>query len=103
MACRGVEVNLEMKRGKATLAKLAGPLEGKFKMIISWGRWSKLHPLVEITNLVRLDSPVETLLDTFIEQCAGHHVAVAPGDIYDDLRNCVGSRESTRLHSEPAT
>jgi len=85
MSNGGVQVNLEMRRGKVTLAKLTDPFKGKFKMLIFTGEVVKSPPSFGNYALVKLDSPVSKVIDLFIKEQGGHHIAVTPGDIREEL------------------
>jgi L-fucose isomerase-like protein len=89
LAGRGVEVDMELRMGPVTLAKLAGPVGGKFTMVVSKGDVVKGQfgkaPGVGHYATVRLDSPISEFIDSFLIASAGHHVAIASGDIRDEL------------------
>jgi len=89
LAGRGVEVDMELSPGPVTLAKLAGPVEGKFSMIVAKGEVVKSQfgkaPGVGHYATVKLDSPVSKFIDGFLRSSGGHHVAVTPGDISKEL------------------
>jgi hypothetical protein len=80
-------VDMELRPGPVALAKLAGPVGGKFTMIVSKGNVVKSQfgkaPGVGHYATVRLESSINDFID-------GFHLAVTPGDIRDELISLCG-------------
>ncbi len=89
IARSGIAVDMELRQGRVTLAKLAGPVAGEFKMVIAKGEVIQSQFTEPARNgqfaTIRLDAPVKRVVDVFIKTSAGHHIAIGQGDISEEL------------------
>jgi len=85
----GVNVQLELKPGRVTIAKISGrPINDKIKAIVTSGEVmrSPKSPSEGTTRAyVKFDPPLKTLIDTWIKEGFEIHMLLAYADVKDEL------------------
>jgi len=85
----GANVQLELKPGKVTIAKIDGrPIDGKINAIITTGHLdaSPTPPAAGVSRgYVKLDCSAKELVDVWVRRGFGHHMVLCYGDYKDEL------------------
>jgi L-fucose isomerase-like protein len=86
----GVSVQLPLKPGRVTIAKLSlRPDDDKIKMIVSSGEIIALRKIATFVGqsnaVVKLDPPIEKLIDIWIDEGFEHHMLLGYGDVRNEL------------------
>ena len=85
----GVNVQLELKPGRVTIAKISGrPIDDKIKAIVTSGevmRSPKPPSRGTTRAYVKFDTPLKTLIDTWVKEGFEHHMLLAYADVKEEI------------------
>jgi L-fucose isomerase-like protein len=85
----GANIQLELKPGKVTIAKIDGrPINGRIRAMITTGHIdaSPYPPVDGVSRgYIKFDCSVKELVDTWVTRGFGHHVVLSYGDHKDEL------------------
>jgi len=85
----GVNVQLELKPGRVTIAKISGrPINDKIKAIVTSGevmRSTKPPSGGTTRAYVKFDAPLKTLIDTWVKEGFEHHMLLAYSDVKEEI------------------
>lgn len=82
---KGAVVEFPLKLGRVTIAKLSRPVMGEYRMLIMTGNVIETPATHGNPVNVKLDSPINQVLEAWVKEGIEHHAILAYGDIKREL------------------